>query len=245
MNEKKAWFEEWFESPYYDLLYNKRDDKEAAFFLDNLLERLSPPRHAKILDMPCGKGRHSHYLNQKGFNVLGADLSQRSIAYAKQYESESLSFIVQDMRDPLPDSGFDLALNLFTSFGYFDDPTDNHKVLKVIKNSLVEEGLFVLDYLNGEKLQHQLVANELIKVGKASFHIERKLENGFVIKNIHLTAPEIQQSFQEKVRLFSLQNFEEMFAHCHLHLKEVVGDYSFMPYVPESSDRLIFVLAKK
>lgn len=245
MNEKKAWFEEWFESPYYDLLYNKRDDKEAALFLDNLLNHLSLQQNAKILDMPCGKGRHSSYLNQKGFIVLGADLSRRSIAYAKQYESGTLSFIVQDMRYPLPEGGFDLALNLFTSFGYFDDPTDNHKVLNVIKNSLVEEGLFVLDYLNGQKLQHQLVANELIKVGKATFHIERKLENGFVVKDIHLSAPDIQQSFQEKVRLFSLQDFEEMFAHCHLHIKEVVGDYSFCPYVPESSDRLIFVLAKK
>jgi len=97
LESDKEWFASWFESPYYALLYTTREEREAAFFLDNLLAACPIQKGAKILDLPCGKGRHSIYLHKKGYNVTGADLSRRSIAFAKQFEKDGLHFFIHDM----------------------------------------------------------------------------------------------------------------------------------------------------
>ncbi|MGZ4035978.1 MAG: class I SAM-dependent methyltransferase, partial [Bacteroidia bacterium] len=100
MSEVKCdkWFEGWFDSPYYHLLYKNRDYSEAELFIDNLLSFLKPEQGARFLDIGCGKGRHSIYLNKKGFDVTGIDLAENSISCAKQSENEHLHFYVHDMR---------------------------------------------------------------------------------------------------------------------------------------------------
>src|SRR5688500_2509825 len=117
---EQEWFSTWFDSPYYHILYNNRDEQEAEQFMDKLLAYLHPKPHEKVLDLACGKGRHSVYLNQKGFDVTGIDLSEQSIAYARQFENERLHFAVHDMREVYQPETFDFILNLFTSFGYFE-----------------------------------------------------------------------------------------------------------------------------
>src|ERR1700751_1194972 len=113
------WFECWFDSPYYHLLYGTRDEKEASFFLDNLLHHIKLKEHARCWDLNCGKGRHSIYLHKKGFDVIGTDLSEKSIDHAKKFESETLHFYKHDMRSLFYSNYFDAVFNLFTSFGYF------------------------------------------------------------------------------------------------------------------------------
>ena len=247
MIEKKEWFSEWFESPFYDLLYTNRNEEEAAFFLDNLLKCTQLKQGAKILDLPCGKGRHAIYLHQKGFDVLGADLSERSISFAKQFETKGLRFRVHDMRDPIPESAFDLALNLFTSFGYFEAHEDNLKVLTSISESLKPESIFVLDYLNGEMTRRHLVAREEKQEEGISFHIQRTIKEDFVIKHIRVEKNDTAEFFhyQEKVRLFSLPEFEELFAKAHLTLRQVAGNYALEPYNPGHSERLILIASKQ
>ena len=92
--DEKPWYASWFDTPFYHILYQDRDEKEAALLINHLLTHLelSPP--AKILDLACGKGRHSRYLNHLGYDVVGLDLSQQSIDYAKQYENDSLHYSV-------------------------------------------------------------------------------------------------------------------------------------------------------
>src|SRR5690606_8758177 len=113
------WFKDWFNSPYYHLLYNHRDENEAIFFLDNLIAKLQPKPDARILDLACGRGRHAVYLRTKGFDVTGVDLSPENIRLAATTAGERLHFYVHDMRYLLLSNYFDLVLNLFTSFGYF------------------------------------------------------------------------------------------------------------------------------
>src|SRR5438034_11636297 len=108
----KEWFESWFNSPYYHILYKDRDESEARLFLDNLISFLKPPPGAKILDVACGKGRHSVYLNKKGFQVAGFDLSPENIAHNRQFENDTLSFSVHDMREVFRRNYFDYVLNL-------------------------------------------------------------------------------------------------------------------------------------
>ena len=77
------WFANWFDSKYYHVLYSNRDKNEANLFIENILKKFQPPDNAFFLDLACGSGRHSIYLNEKGYNVDGVDLSKKSLLKAK------------------------------------------------------------------------------------------------------------------------------------------------------------------
>ena len=131
----KDWFTEWFNTSYYHILYKNRNDSDAQLFMQNITAFLNLKKGAHIADLPCGKGRHSIYLNSLGYKVTGGDLSENSILHAKQFENETLNFEVWDMRDPI-DHTYDAIFNLFTSFGYFEDDREDIKVLRNIKKGL-------------------------------------------------------------------------------------------------------------
>ena len=143
-----SWFEDWFNSPYYALLYNNRDTKEAGEFIKNLLAYLKPSPNSSIADIPCGNGRHSTALANAGFNVTGFDLSERNIEEAKPYESETLSFYLHDMRQPFHIHYFDFIMNLFTSIGYFNADYEDLRVLKNFQKALKPGGILVIDFFN-------------------------------------------------------------------------------------------------
>ena len=153
------WFESWFNSKYYHILYKKRDYSEAALFIDNILKSFQPPKNTKFLDLGCGSGRHSVYLNQKGFYVDGMDLSKKSLDYAKKHENDQLKFYLKDMRKFKINEKYDFVLNLFTSFGYFEDDNDNKNVFKNISQSLKPKGHLIIDFLNAEKVVKGLLSH--------------------------------------------------------------------------------------
>ena len=132
------------------------DYTEAQLFMDNITSYLNLPEDAKILDLACGKGRHSMYLNKLGFDVTGADLSENSIKEAAESANETLHFTVHDMREPFEEK-FDAIFNLFTSFGYFDNDADNLKTLIAIRESLTEYGFAVIDFMNADQVIKNLV----------------------------------------------------------------------------------------
>ena len=109
--QKKEWFAEWFDTPYYHILYKNRDNHEARVFIKSLVDLLQLPEASSVLDLACGKGRHSITLNEFGYNVLGVDLSAQSIAHANQFSNPSLSFAVQDMRQPIESKQFDAVMS--------------------------------------------------------------------------------------------------------------------------------------
>lgn len=128
--ENAEWYVDWFNSPYYHLLYNNRNYKEANFFIDKLCGHLELKPGAAIWDLACGKGRHSIALSKKDFYVTGTDLSVNSITEASLSAGPNLQFFVHDMRQPFKVNYFDAVFNLFTSIGYFKDTGDNYEVFK-------------------------------------------------------------------------------------------------------------------
>ena len=116
---EQVWYKEWFDSPYYHKLYFERDEKEAEAFIRKLVEHLKPAKGSRMLDIACGRGRHSRTLSSMGFDVTGIDLSPSSIEFAKKIETGKLEFFVHDMRLPFRANYYDYAFNFFTSFGYF------------------------------------------------------------------------------------------------------------------------------
>ena len=236
----KQWYASWFDTPYYHILYKDRDHSEAQVFMDNLTNYLNIPEGGKILDLACGKGRHSVYLNSLGYNVTGIDLSEKSIDYAKQYENATLQFNVHDMSKPYPDT-FDAVFNLFTSFGYFDDEKCNLQTIASIKEELNPFGFGVIDFMNVNYIIEHLVAEDIKTVEGIDFHQKRSVKDGFIIKDISFTVNGEYYEFQERVKAFTLDEFEALFAKAGVYLLDVFGDYKLHKYHSKTSERLIMI----
>jgi len=244
MSPETPWFESWFDSPYYHLLYRDRDKNEATTFLDLLLNRVHLPSDSKVLDLACGKGRHSLYLSQQGFDVTGIDLSGENINYCKQFEQESLHFYQHDMRRILRVNYFDAVLNLFTSFGYFDRDHENEQVIQAAAAGLVKGGYFIIDFMNIHFAITHLKPFEKKIIEDTTFEISKKIEDNKIIKSIVIEKAGTVTSFREEVRMLYPEDFYRFFAHSGLKLLETYGDYHLHPFQPESSQRLIFVTRK-
>lgn len=238
------WFECWFNTPYYHLLYGKRNEEEAAFFLDNLLKHLSLPGGARCWDLNCGKGRHSVYLNKKGFEVIGTDLSDESIEYAKASENDTLHFYKHDMRNLFYANYFDAVFNLFTSFGYFRHRHDDEKVFSAVAASLKPGSTFVLDFFNAGVVTKKLVALEEKSICGVDFSISKKVEDGFVVKNIHVNDKGKNIDYKEEVRILLPADFERLAAKAGLHIKQVFGNYALESFDENKSERLILIFTK-
>ncbi|KUJ60534.1 methyltransferase [Flavobacteriaceae bacterium CRH] len=234
------WFTSWFDTPYYHILYKDRNYREAQIFMDNLTHYLNLPEKAKVLDLACGKGRHSIYLNQLGFNVLGADLSENSIAEASKNSNETLHFKVHDMREPFEEK-FDAIFNLFTSFGYFESDDDNLTTLKAIKDSLSEYGFAVIDFMNVAQVIETLVPEENKIVDGIDFKIKRYVEDGHILKEIDFEDQGRKYHFTEKVKALTLKDFEELMAEAGIFLLDIFGDYKLKKFHKTESERLIMI----
>ena len=240
----KKWYQNWFNSPYYHILYHQRNDDEAEFFLDNLLSYLKPGTDTRLLDIACGRGRHSIYLNKKGFDVTGIDLAYTNIKYAMQFENEKLRFFVHDMRYLFYINYFDIAFNLFTSFGYFDTEKDHVNSLKAFRKSLKKGGLLVLDYFNSEKILRKLTSGEVKHIDGIDFYISKDIVDGKIIKNIKFYHKHRDFNYQEEVKAFTLADFERMFKRSGFEIVRYFGDYALTDFDAEKSDRLIFICKK-
>ncbi len=242
---KPEWFKDWFNSPYYHLLYKNRDETEAKNFIDRLLEELNPQSQSTILDLACGKGRYSRYLAKKGYYVTGLDIAEESIRFAQQFENEHLTFFQHDMRLPYRINYFDYIFNFFTSFGYFETEKDHLKTVVNIAKGLGPEGKFVLDFFNSKKVIHNLRHEEVKLVGGVNFRIQRSVDaQGYILKNIQFEDKGEHFDFTERVRAFTLDEFEEMFAKAGLRIAKTFGCHQLSPFDEVNSDRLILVGCK-
>lgn len=240
IKQENSWFSSWFDTPYYHILYKDRNYREAQIFMDNLTRYLNLPEKAKVLDLACGKGRHSIYLNQLGFDVVGADLSENSILEANKNANDSLHFVVHDKRFPL-DVKFDGIFNLFTSFGYFENKEDDLKTLKAIKDSLSEYGFAVIDFMNSQVVIDNLIASETKEIDGISFQIKRSILDDFIVKEINFEDKGEKYYFTEKVRAYTLEDFQNMMDECGIYLLDTFGDYKLKKYHKNTSERLIMI----
>ena len=241
----KQWFEEWFNSPYYHLLYSNRSEDEAANFISKVVDKLKMPQKAKILDVACGKGRHSRTLAKLGFDVTGIDLSVNSIEYAKQFENEHLHFEVWDMRKMYKHQQFDYVVNLFSSFGYFDDEHDDAAAIAAFAENLKSGGTVLIDYINTECAIKNMTSKQIVPRGDIQFHVQKKVENGFIKKKIEFLADGENQTYEEQLKVINLLRFKTMLHSAGLELTQTFGDYDLNEFDPGASQRLILVAVKK
>lgn len=242
---QKEWFENWFDSKFYPVLYDNRDVEEANLFVKNLADYLNIPPNSKIVDIACGEGRFADQLAGYGHQVVGLDLSEHRIQKAKELEHDNLHFYVHDMRFPFHINYFDYAFNFFTSFGYFDTARDNHMAAHAFASSLKKGGTLVVDYFNEKVVEQGLVPEETISKEEYDFQIKRAIESGKIIKEIKVTDEDgIEHYYQERVSAFVLNDFEVIFAKENMKLKEHFGDYNLNPFDENTSPRLIMIFEK-
>jgi SAM-dependent methyltransferase len=183
-------------------------------------------------------------MNALGYNVVGTDLSEKSIAEASKFSNNNLDFFVHDMRTPFRINYFNAVFNLFTSIGYFDNESDNFKVFENVYHALKPDGVFVIDYLNAKKVSNCLVLKDVVKREDVEFKITKRIENNRVIKRIEFETEAKLNFFEEKVFLYQLDSFLKFADKCGFKLVETFGDYSLQQFNETDSDRLIMIFKK-
>ena len=238
------WWRSWFGPSYlslYDTYLLERTPIEADA-LEVLLD-LHPP--ARILDLGCGQGRHGIELGRRGYEVTGVDLSDYLLDVAAARARAAgikLRLVKGDMREPLANARFDLALSLFTSFGYFRDEADDVKVLRAVAAMLLPGGRFLIEVLNGQREREQFQPKQWFSIGKTAVMEERQLEGGGrrLIVQRTVSTPNARETDVHAIRLYSGSELEEALTNAGFAEVRLYGDWNGEP-LADSSIRVIAV----
>ncbi len=171
------WFEdESFWNTLFPFMFSERkfeaakDEVAGILNLVNLVE-------GDVMDLGCGPGRSSVALAKEGFHVTGVDLSpsllQKAMGLA-QAESVDVEWVQDDMRHFIRPETFDLVINIFTSFGYFDDKNDDLVVLRNIHQSLREGGALVMELMSKEVLARGFLPTSSEELADGRLLVERR-----------------------------------------------------------------------
>lgn len=244
---KNLWYENWFNSKYYHILYQNRSHQEAEAFIDTLFTYLNPQKTAQVVDMACGKGRHAKKIADLGYETIGLDLSKESIHDAMKFEKCNLHFFIHDMlKSPaIHFQNADLILNLFTSFGYFKTLEDHTKVVENFANCMKSGGLFLFDFMNAYKVVQELVQEEVKVLDGISFKITKEFKNHIIYKTIEFEDEGIHHRHTEEVFALDHSDFKTIFETCGFNIESTFGDYQLNPFNKEESSRLIIIAKKK
>ena len=134
---------------------------------------------------------------------------------------------------------FTLAVNLFTSFGYFDNDEENFSVIKNASDSLKKSGYFVLDFINKDYLKENIVKRSKDISGDETVIQERRIEGDFVIKDIKIKKKANEQNYKEILKLYSYVKLKKAFESYNLKVVYRFGDYFGSPFSSKKSKRLI------
>lgn len=237
------WYRKWFDSPYYDVLYANRNGAEAEAFVTRLLDYLKPHPDSVMADIPCGTGRHAQFLAAAGHEVFGFDLSEENIREAKALEHEKLHFAVLDMRQMFHVRYFDYVFNLFTSLGYFDTDRYDLRIIKNFSSALKQNGTLVIDFFNAYYAVEHLKDNDSVQRNGYVFDISKRYDGTHIVKEIKVNK-EPNETFAERVRAYTFNDFERMLQYAGFKINNTFGDYDLQSFEQNTSPRLIIVAQK-
>lgn len=242
-----TWYKDWFNSENYLKVYKHRDNSEAERLVGLIEKNVNLKPQASVLDMACGAGRHAIAFAKKGFKITAVDLSQRLLAEAKKNAISAgvdINFVLSDILEYETNQLFDLAVNLFTSIGYFEDDEENYAVIKKA-DSLIKEGeFFVLDYFNRNFLLKNLVPTSIILENGLKITQNRSISGNRVVKKIIIEKDGSIEEFYESVRLYSYEEIISFMNHAGFNIIKEIGDFYGNAFEKETSPRLI-LFAKK
>lgn len=242
-----SWYRDWFNSENYLKIYSHRDESEAQRLVELIVKNLNLKFNSKILDMACGSGRHAIIFAKKEFDVTAVDLSPRLMLEAKENALQNdvkINFVLSDILDFESTERFNLTLNLFTSFGYFDNDEDNFRVISKAYNFLIDGGYFVIDYFNKNYLLTNLIPTTVFSENGLRITQNRFVEGNRVRKNITIENDGSSEEYYESVRLYSYDEMINFIKKVGFNIFNEFGDYNGNNFNNESSPRLIIVAKK-
>ncbi|MEP0861239.1 MAG: class I SAM-dependent methyltransferase [Ignavibacterium sp.] len=245
---KKDWFVEWFNTDEYLNVYKHRNENDAECHIRFLLSKIKLPSNASVLDLACGAGRHSILLAKAGYKVTGVDLSARLLNEARlnsEKENLDIEFIQSDLRQFTASKKFDLVLNLFTSFGYFETDEENFLLFQKAYSLLNPNGYFVLDYFNKNHLEKNLI--EYSEESNENYIIkqERKIVDQRVNKKITIIRNGNSKVYFESVKLYESNLLTLKLKEFGFEIINLFGDFLGNEFDEISSPRFIAICKKK
>ncbi len=236
--QEADWFEQWFGEDYLHI-YQHRDEQEAEHAIELVASNLAGREIHSVLDLGCGAGRHTKVLFERWWTV-GLDLSMALLKVARK-ESPDAPYVRADMRElPFADESFDLVVNLFTSFGYFEDDRDHARVLTCVRAAMRRGGTFVIDFLNADQVRRELVPYDERVENGITIEQTRAIsqDDRFVEKTIRLR--ERGKEYIERVRLLSAADLERMLGAAGFEVVKRFGDYGGTDWSEDSPRTILF-----
>jgi len=245
---------DWFDNDEFwvgfrDYMFSPERMQQTRVEVDNLIALLRLEPGARVLDLCCGIGRHSLEFARRRYVVTGVD---RTAAYLEQArtaaskEGLQVEFVRSDMREFVRPDSFDGAINVFTSFGYFDDPTEDLKVARHVHDSLRRGARFMVDLNGKEVLAAKFRERDWNRRADGTIVIEerRVLEGWSKIESrwIHIRGNERKESTLE-VRPYSGVELSAMLKEAGFREVATFGSLGGTPY-DHKAERLVAVAMK-
>jgi SAM-dependent methyltransferase len=239
------WWETHFDAQYlleYEPIFDPaRDRREVA----RLLEILALPVGARILDVPCGQGRHAHLLAESGLDVTGLDYSAHLLKSAKKRGTgKTLRYVRGDMRTMPEDwtGRFDAVANLFTSFGFFLDPADDTRVIREFARVLAPGGTLVWHGGSRDGVMARFLDRDWWRTSNGTLigH-EREFDplSGVLTVRAAWRGKKDSGEREHRIRLYTATRLAELCAAAGLIVVEAFDGWSTRPLAPSTSEMLL------
>ncbi|QTA38420.1 class I SAM-dependent methyltransferase [Thermosipho ferrireducens] len=228
---------------YSKFLTEERTKKEV----DNIISLLAPKPSQKIIDIACGHGRHSIELSKRGFDVTGVDIMEDFLAIARKEakrQKTNVSFLKKDMRNLNFKEDFDIALLLFTSFGYFSDE-ENKTILKNVHRTLKHGGKLLFDIPNRDS-RATLFKESVLEVDNdlmIDFPKFNPLNGRLKVRRLIIRDNQ-KREFTYEIRIYNLTEINELLLSAGFKLLEVYGNWEKEKFTA-TSPRIIIIAEKQ
>jgi SAM-dependent methyltransferase len=240
MATESPWFERAFAAEYLEL-YRHRSPEQGRAQVHQMLTSGLLPRTGRVLDLCCGAGRHLLPMRDAGLDAVGLDLS---IDLLVAGELAGCAVRADARCVPFRDRLFDSVTNLFSSFGYFADDVDHHRVLAEVRRVLKPGGRFVIDHMNAKVTIRELSPETIDERESATFSQRRRYDaaNKRIIKDVDYTPKGgLPRRWHESVRLFTPVELDRFLTGAGLQPVARYGDLDGSPFEEATSDRQVVV----
>ncbi|MCC6927488.1 MAG: methyltransferase domain-containing protein [Gemmatimonadaceae bacterium] len=241
----EEWWASYFDAQYlleYEPIFTLQKDREEVA---RLLEVLQLPVGARVLDVPCGQGRHAHLLAEAGYDVDGLDYSAHLLAKAKaRGTGKTLRYTRGDMRTlPARWTGrFDAVVNLFTSFGFFVEPDDDARVIAEFARVLKPGGVLVWHGGSRDGVMARFLSKDwwLSDNGTMVAH-ERSFDplSGVLTIRSTFRGPKVQGEREHRIRLYTATRISELCAAAGLVVEQAFEAFTEKPLRRRSSEMML------
>jgi SAM-dependent methyltransferase len=236
-----GYFDETFVDVYRDFLTPERTEREVA----GLREMVPLPAGGRVLDLGCGWGRHAVALARGGFRVTGVDLSETLLERARRRAAAAgveVEWVRGDVREVAREGGYDLAVSLFSSLGYFLSDDEDVRVLSAARRALGPDGAFVLETMHRDHVVGGFAERDWWETeGGTTVWVEREFDpvDGVTREWLRWSRGGKSGEKYHEMRLRTATEWDALLRRAGLVPVDWYGDWELAPFVHTSPDLIV------